>query len=263
MIRTQAQIINAAVLPQLKTRLWALSQVDFSPLMETWELILAEDNRKGVLEGKDGWDRAAPPLAYRNGAGQRTAARKGIDRGTVQGREKGKASYEFANAEWFKRRVASKHFRPVATDRAAPGRGNARPRAKERRKDMVILANNNLSTRAYQRFTGPRLAPRRDRSRVITNYMTRSGRKGSAWFAEGYWPNSSIVSEKGVPFLQFHFDGAGVPQYNLARLRQWGLNEARRELLLYVRGKLRTLKGGGNYATKWRQARVEATYGTP
>ena len=80
--------------------------------------------------------------------------------------------------------------------------------------------HGNLTTAEYQQLTGPRLAPRRDGSRVITNLHTQHGRDGAGgnWFAEGAW--FDVVSVKGVPFLGAHFKGRNrLPKYDLRPIR--------------------------------------------
>lgn len=67
----------------LSRKLERLKNPDASPLMETWERIIVEDNRKGVLAGTDKDDKPMPPLQYRNGAGASTKGRKGAAKGTV------------------------------------------------------------------------------------------------------------------------------------------------------------------------------------
>lgn len=54
----------------------ALANLDATPLMERWEEIIVEGNRRGVLSGLDGHNRPAPPLKYRFGVGKRTRNRR-------------------------------------------------------------------------------------------------------------------------------------------------------------------------------------------
>jgi hypothetical protein len=88
-------------------------------------------------------------------------------------------------------------------------------------------SGGNLSTSQYRKLTGPRLAPRGEESRVITNLHTGHGRdaKTNAWFAVGAWDR--VVSKKGVPFLMFHFNGEGrLPRYDLRGVRPEGFRQA-------------------------------------
>src|SRR4051812_23494719 len=144
----------------LSKKLARLADPDCSPLMETWERIIVEDNRKGVLEGTDSDGAPMPPLRYRGG--------------TV-GKPKGRTKN-----------------RGVTSGTLKTGTGA------------------NLTTAEYRQLTGPRLAPRREESRVIANLHTGHGRDPAdqfRWFAVGAWYD--VVSKKGVPFLKFHFNGMG------------------------------------------------------
>lgn len=67
----------------LSRKLNRLKDPDASSLMVTWEKIIVEDNRKGVLAGVDKNDQPMPPLAYRGGTGAATKGRKSKARGTV------------------------------------------------------------------------------------------------------------------------------------------------------------------------------------
>lgn len=101
-----------------------------------------------------------------------------------------------------------------------------------------VLPNNNLTTKQYQMLSGPRLAPRRDASRVIANHKTesliRSGVNGPTLEVTGQWVD--VVSAKGTPFLSAHFRGRGrLPKYDLRGVRRWGLNQARNAALAWLR----------------------------
>jgi hypothetical protein len=66
--------------------------------------------------------------------------------------------------------------------------------------------NNNLKSSEYRKLDGPPLAPRRQFSRVITNYVLRFGQTSAhIWEAVGYW--NEVVSKKGRKFLHYHFEG--------------------------------------------------------
>ena len=76
----------------------------------------------------------------------------------------------------------------------------------------------NLTTAEYQELTGPRLAPRREQSRVITNLMPRIDHPDPfTWVAIAAWDR--VVSDDGTPFLPYHFDGEGQAQYDLRPVR--------------------------------------------
>ncbi len=109
-----------------------------------------------------------------------------------------------------------------------------------------VLANNNLTTKQYMMLSGPRLAPRRDASRVIANHKTetliRAGVKGPTLEVTGQWVD--VVSAKGSPFLAAHFTGRGrLPKYDLRGIRRWGLNQARNAALAWLRVLIRTRLG--------------------
>ncbi len=144
------------------------------PLMEYCERVIEEGNRKGVLAGTDKDGNPAPTLHYRpvtpGGRKPTVAERLGQHPRKKRGDYAGKGAY--------------KAFRPD------------------------VLANNNLSSRAYRQLGGPYLAPRGQFSRIITNLMTAHGRDPSdpnVWFATGAWVE--VVTVKGDRFLSYHFDG--------------------------------------------------------
>jgi hypothetical protein len=86
--------------------------------------------------------------------------------------------------------------------------------------------HNNLTSAEYRRLGGPPLAPRGSASRVITNLKTGYQRPAKGvWEAFGYW--DEVVSTRGVPFLGFHFDGAGkLPRRDLRGVRPEGMRLA-------------------------------------
>lgn len=62
----------------------------------------------------------------------------------------------------------------------------------------------NLTTTQYKQLTGPRLAPRGEASRVIKNLMPEIRHPtGKRWEAVCAW--FDVASNKGVPFLPYHF----------------------------------------------------------
>jgi hypothetical protein len=92
----------------------------------------------------------------------------------------------------------------------------------------------NLTTRQYQQLTGPRLAPRREQSRVIANLRPEARHPlPDRWEAIAAWRN--VVSRKGIQFLPFHFaedrGKARSPRYDLRPVRpkdyQFCLNQLR------------------------------------
>lgn len=87
----------------LSRKLAKLKDPDASPLMEQWERIIVEDNRKGVLAGTDKDGQPMPPLKYRNGVGAPTKGRKGTAKGVVAvGAHQGGTGANLSTAEYKK-----------------------------------------------------------------------------------------------------------------------------------------------------------------
>ena len=180
MIRGQvgSKAIDAAIRRVRKVA--AIGPAELTPLLEEWEDIIAEDNRKGILAGRDKDDQPIDPVTYRTGVAKRSVAvRSGGKFGSVAGSFKGGS-------------------------------------------------NGNLSPAQYKLLTGPPTAPRRDESRVITNLVTRHGRRGKLYFAEAAW--DGVVDAKGKPFLVKMF-----ARRDLRGVRRWGREEARRRALAFFR----------------------------
>lgn len=170
-------------LGRLQSKLVAISHIadHAGPLMERWERVIEADNRKGVLAGLDK-DGNPPgrPLIYR-------PVGKGVKLTVAQ--RLGQSPN--------KRRGIYMGHGPAASG-----------------------LHNNLATSEYRKLTGPRLAPRRQFSRVITNLRTGHGRDGLVWYAEGAW--LEVVTPKGRHFLHYHFDGEGQLRYDLRGVRPEG-----------------------------------------
>jgi hypothetical protein len=164
-------------------------QVD--PLLEEIALIGIEDNRKGVLRQIDGEGNRMPNVTYRTGKAQRFARfrqRASDNFGTATGTFKGRTNWKAPST--IKRNLAK-------------GR----------------LPNNNLTTAAYKKLTGPALAPRGEESRVITNHRGEWGRTAKGYFfVRWYWKD--VLSAKGRAFLRAHFRGIGrLPRRDLRGIR--------------------------------------------
>ena len=184
---------------ELQTRLSRCVHLDATPLIEQWEAIIVEGNRRGVLSGRDGNDQPMPALKYRNGKGKRTGNRKVPDFGTSK--------------------HGSTGFGPYA-----------------------VGLHDNLTTGQYMNLTGPRLAPRGERSRSIKNLETetRHDPAKNRWEAVGAW--RQVVSVKGVYFLPFHFDpapGSRLPRYDLRPVRPKDFQFCANALRAFVRQLLR------------------------
>jgi hypothetical protein len=137
-------------------------------LMKSIERRIEEGNRKGVLAGTDKNGNPAPLLTYRpkNARPMTLQERLGQRRNMRRGKYAGIGEYS----------------------------------------KFGVLANNNLTSSAYSRLDGPRLAPRYQYSRSITNFATGSYRlNDNTWGAVGGWKD--VVSPKGYHFLPVHFDG--------------------------------------------------------
>lgn len=176
----------------------AAANFDPMPLLDNWAAVIVEGNRRGVLGGRDGFDNPMPALQYRNGKGKRTANRKVPDYGRVY-------TSTPSNADYIpKGPYASGH-------------------------DL------NLTSSQYKLLTGPRLAPRRDESRVITQLYTEIRQVDDhTWEVVGAW--GDVVSAKGVPFLMYHFTGAGHnPRYDLRPVRPRDLQFCRNFLDAYAK----------------------------
>lgn len=111
-----------------------------------------------------------------------------------------------------------------------------RPLASLGRIVFTPLANNNLTASHYRSLDGPPLAPRRENSRIITNFRTSSGRlDDDSWQAVGAWED--VLSVRGLPFLRFHFKGSGrLPKRDLRGVRPSAVKRAREALRDFMRG---------------------------
>jgi hypothetical protein len=192
------------------------------PLLNAWSEVLVEDNRRGVMQGLQGDGSPMQPTKYRLSLKQTAPGTPGDLFFNAQG-------------EAFNNYEAGGKFFFGSLGGNGPG--------------YKPSIDDNLSTRAYKKLTGPPLAPRGPASRVISNYriniLTGQNRAG----VEGGWDD--VLSAKGVPFLPFHFNGATfsraifatslagsnqhLPRRNLVGLRQWGKSQATKELNAWIK----------------------------
>jgi hypothetical protein len=95
--------------------------------------------------------------------------------------------------------------------------------------------HDNLTRAEYEALTGPRLAPRKEQSRVIKNLEVHWHQLGDGvWEVVGAW--FQVISTKGVPFLPFHFNGEGHnPKYDLRPVRPKELEWCANVLKAHVR----------------------------
>lgn len=194
------------------------------PLIEAWAKVLIEDNRRGVMQGRDGDDKPMVPTKYRKSITQAGA---------------GQAGDMFFNAsgEAFSNMEVESGF--LFANLTGTIEGSTRR-----------MESGNRSNREYRKATGPPLAPFGPGSRVISNYtvepVVENG--GNTVGVEGGWDD--VVSEKGVEFLPFHFKGATsskatfatsiagnnhhLPRRNLVGLRRWGKTQAKKEIQAWI-----------------------------
>ena len=143
---------------------------------------VVEDNRSGILAQLDKDGVPMRDVTYRTGAGKPTKPRKGNRYGA---------------------QTLGHYLGPELT------------------LGHVVLAaapaNGNLTSAQYKKLTGPALAPRGPRSRVIANLLTEWFPDGAgAWIVVGRWVN--VVSAEGVPILEAHFLGKATGRNHAAKL---------------------------------------------
>ena len=160
-------------------------------------IVMGQDNRRGVLAGLDKDGRPMDPVTYRPKGQGRYA--------TARQRNHGKA-------------------------RAKVGRfGGLGP--------MAAGLHNNLSRREYERLNGPPLAPRRQHSRVITNYDLAPVIDSPLHFGViGVW--RQVVDVKGRPFLHHLFK-----RRDIRGVRPEAMRELRRSFVNWARDQIRYRKG--------------------
>jgi hypothetical protein len=180
--------VDLAGLDRLTARFRLLVNPNAAPLMVTWEDILDDDNRKGVLLGTGGDGLPLAVVTYRPRYSRIGPLKKGVKSKTLT----------------VAQRLGQKPNKKRGSYNTAGG----------------------LTTTEYRLLDGPPLAPRRQFSRVITNYrQTSSQSSPTTWEAVGFWDD--VVSAKGLPFLHYHFDGIGQKRRDLRGLREWGRERAR------------------------------------
>lgn len=211
-----------AVIARLKSVDALRDRATVTPLLEEMQRVMYEDNRRGVMMSQDKDGKPAPPLRYRGSAaiqpGVRSRSSGGFGRST---------------------RVSADGKTVLIRGRAR-GRLNSLGRLERSMGEKVstagyaVLPNNNLRADQYQQLTGPRLAPRRDQSRVIANYLFKAPRQMSwGWLLTGYWRN--VLTPKGRALLPMHFDATrpGM-KYDLRGVRPWGVHKCRQLAKVFV-----------------------------
>lgn len=172
----------------IQRRLKKIGDFDPTNLLLTFEQIIEEDNRKGVLSGLDKDGHPLLPVTYR-------------PRG------------EAINIR--SREADSKRLRNGA-------RGNARKGNLAGRGPMAAGLHNNLSHAEYLRLAGPPLAPRGAFSRVITNLVTGQVKNYATKLHKAIGGWKGVVSVKGFAFLSALFK-----RRDIRGVRPAGMQKAR------------------------------------
>jgi hypothetical protein len=167
------------------SKLKSLVNLNAADLMEAWEVVIQEDNRKGVLAGtnKEGIPMVKP---------QYRPIQPGPYRVNVAVKGRGKTITQI-NRELKRFRLSQ-----------AKGRKRGRFEGRSPFGPGWVERNNNLTTAEYQLLGGPPLAPRDQYSRVITNLATDHKRISEhQWIAWGEW--KEVMSPDGFHFLPVLF----------------------------------------------------------
>ena len=132
-------------------------------------------------------------------------------------------------------------YRPKKPGVKLDDRAAARAKAQdETRAVQQRGAGGNLSSSEYRQLDGPPLAPRRQFSRVITNYTQSYGQVShGVWEVVGAWID--VFSKKSVAFLRYHFDGTSkLPKRDLRGVRPWGIEKARKAARAWMIDQIRS-----------------------
>jgi hypothetical protein len=160
---------------RIKARLARIANLDPTPILVSWTLIMQDDNREKVLAGQDKDGKPLYPVTYR-------PVEDAAKRINIRSKEASRL------------RLGQHHARK--RDLLFGGMGPA-----------ASGLHNNLTSSEYRRLDGPPLAPRYQFSRVITNLRLGQPIKEAEnrWIAFCYW--DEVVSTKGFSFLPVHFNG--------------------------------------------------------
>jgi hypothetical protein len=205
----QTTVVDTTGLDRLRARFEELAHLDPTPVLIRIGALMDDDNRKGVLAGTDGANQPLAPVTYRPvSAKTGKPTKKGIALTVAQ-------------------RLGQ-----------SPGKGRGRS---SRIGSGTEHVNNNLTTAEYRLLGGPPLAPRKQFSRVITNYTQKPVQvSDTVWEVVGSWVN--VLSRKGVPFLTFHFNGVGQKRRDLRGIRPSGISAIRETAKNWMLGEVR--RGG-------------------
>ena len=182
-------------------------------LMEHWERLMEEGNRRGVLNGTDKAGNAMAPVFYRPSRAQQRAIYAGVAKPV-----KLTVSQRLGQQP----RKMRGEFYGIGSHQSG--------------------VNNNLTSSEYRKLDGPPLAPRRQFSRVITNFKATSFQpeEHGYWMVVGSW--REVVSAKKVHFLPFHFNGDGnLPVRDLRGVRPDDIRKMRASILPWAKLTIRAL----------------------
>jgi hypothetical protein len=195
-------VLDTTGLDRLRARFDRIAHVDPTPLLARVADLMDEDNRRGVLAGTD-----------KDGAPTAAVTYRPVKPG-------------------------SKPVKLTLEQRLGQ-RGNIKRGKYSRIGSGIARTNNNLTSAEYRLLDGPPLAPRRQFSRVITNYMQSSGQIGPrVWEVIGAWVN--VLDTKGRPFLKYHFNGEGQKVRDLRGIRPQGIAKIRAALRAWVISEIRS-----------------------
>jgi hypothetical protein len=204
-------IIDLFGLDKRISQLRSLARLDASRLMDRWEDLVVEDNRRGIMQGLDKDGVPLAPVTYRPVVKPAVRVSKSV---------KGESAYQ---------KHTRYQFRLGQNPKLKQGEFHGRGA-------FISGINNNLSTAEYQLLGGPPLAPRDQFSRVITNLKTTytSPSHGARqWAVIAAW--DEVVNRKGQRFLHYHFDGIGQKRRDLRGIRPAGVAKAREALRNWAR----------------------------
>jgi hypothetical protein len=199
---------------RIKARLNKIANLDPTPLLVSWTLIMQDDNREKVLAGQDKDGNPLAPVTYR----------------PVEDTEK---HIDIRTASSSRLRLGQHHARK--RDLLFGGMGPA-----------ASGLHNNLTSSEYRRLDGPPLAPRSQFSRVITNLRLGQPIKEAEnrWIAFCYW--DEVVSTSGFSFLTVHFNGEPLGRNgpsikrDLRGVRPVGMEKCRNALREWALDAIRT-----------------------
>lgn len=188
----------------------SIDRDDAIDLADEFELILVEDNRRGVLAGQDGDGDPMFRTTYRNST-------------AVKPRARGRNTKKFGQSVGeFKGRTSGAGL--IRNSWLTIATGGA----------VANLPHGNLTTAEYKKLDGPPLAPRRDESRVISNYRVAEKRITTDQI-EVVMAWADVLNVKGEPFLKYHFNGQGQLKRDLRGIRPWGWDRLRSAVRQWVK----------------------------